>query len=100
MISAGQLGSDGCTVIFIANSWKVTKGALLVARGKKVGTLYLTTDSTNDCNLVDSDADTTLWHYRLDYMSHKGMKIINKDFPRYIEIGLEFCDDCIYGKQK
>ncbi|KAH9325180.1 hypothetical protein KI387_005358, partial [Taxus chinensis] len=32
LISAGQLGSDGCTMIFIADSWKVTKGALIVAR--------------------------------------------------------------------
>ncbi|KAH9299655.1 hypothetical protein KI387_031337, partial [Taxus chinensis] len=85
LISVGRLGSDGCTVIFTADSWKVTKGALVVARGKKVGTLYLTTDSTNDFNLVASDADTTLWHYRLGHMSHKGMDIIKKNLPGYIE---------------
>ncbi|KAH9308636.1 hypothetical protein KI387_036547, partial [Taxus chinensis] len=80
-------------------SWKVTKGALVVARGKKVGTLYLTTDSTNDCNLVASNADTTLWNYRLSHMSHNGMNIINKNLPGYTETCLDFCENCIYGKQ-
>ncbi|KAH9300846.1 hypothetical protein KI387_012429, partial [Taxus chinensis] len=32
LLSSGQLGSDGFTVIFTMDSWKVTKGALLVAR--------------------------------------------------------------------
>ncbi|KAH9289723.1 hypothetical protein KI387_033840, partial [Taxus chinensis] len=32
LISAGKLGSDGCTVIFTVGSWKVTKGDLVVAR--------------------------------------------------------------------
>ena len=66
-------------MIFTVDSWKVTKGALVVARGKKVGTLYLTTYSTNVCNLVASKLDTTLWNYRLSHMSHKGMEIIKKD---------------------
>ncbi|KAH9310470.1 hypothetical protein KI387_025505, partial [Taxus chinensis] len=63
----------------------VTKGALVVVRGKKVGTLYLSTNSTNDCNLVASDVDTKLWHYRLGHMNHKGMDIIKKNFPGYTE---------------
>ncbi|KAH9313087.1 hypothetical protein KI387_028122, partial [Taxus chinensis] len=32
LILVGQLESDGCTVIFTSDSWKVTKGALMVAR--------------------------------------------------------------------
>ncbi|KAH9300969.1 hypothetical protein KI387_012552, partial [Taxus chinensis] len=32
LISVGQLGSDGCMVSFTVDSWKVTKGALVVAR--------------------------------------------------------------------
>ncbi|KAH9322596.1 hypothetical protein KI387_017235, partial [Taxus chinensis] len=79
----------------------VTKGALVVARGKKVGTLYLTTYSTNVCNLVASEVDTTLWHYRLGHMSHKGMDIIKKDFPRYTEnMFWSFVRTAYMGKQK
>ncbi|KAH9289121.1 hypothetical protein KI387_033238, partial [Taxus chinensis] len=33
-----QLGNDVCTMIFTSHSWKVTKGALVVVRGKNVGT--------------------------------------------------------------
>ena len=41
LISTGQLGSEGCVSTFIDKTWKVTKGALVVAKGEKVGTLYL-----------------------------------------------------------
>ncbi|KAH9311986.1 hypothetical protein KI387_027021, partial [Taxus chinensis] len=32
LISASQLGSDGCMISFTMDSWNVTKGALVVAR--------------------------------------------------------------------
>jgi len=35
LISAGQLGSGGCTVTFTRNSWKATKGELLIAKRRK-----------------------------------------------------------------
>ena len=41
LISTGQLGSEGCVSTFTNKTWKVTKGALVVAKGEKVGTLYL-----------------------------------------------------------
>ena len=41
LISSGQLGSEGCVSTFTDKSWKVTKGALVVVKGEKVGTLYL-----------------------------------------------------------
>ncbi|KAH9306007.1 hypothetical protein KI387_010411, partial [Taxus chinensis] len=53
------------------DSWKVAKGTLVVARGKKNGTLYLTSGA-DYCNLVAADGDATLWHQRLGHMSHKG----------------------------
>ena len=41
LISTGQLGNEGCVCTFTYKTWKVTKGALVVAKGEKVGTLYL-----------------------------------------------------------
>lgn len=41
LISAGQLASQGCEVTCESNKWKVTKGALLIAWGNIVGTLYI-----------------------------------------------------------
>ena len=43
MISAGQLGDEGCVVTFNDKNWKVSKGSVVVAKGAKVGTLYLCT---------------------------------------------------------
>lgn len=46
LISTGQLGSEGYIVTLSDKLWKVTKGALVVAKGEKVGTLYLCTGNT------------------------------------------------------
>ena len=41
LISARQLTDEGCVVTFNDKNWKVSKGSLVVAKGVKVGTLYL-----------------------------------------------------------
>jgi hypothetical protein len=41
LISTGQLGSEGCISIFTDKTWKIIKGSLVIAKGEKVGTLYL-----------------------------------------------------------
>jgi hypothetical protein len=47
MISTGQLASEGCISIFTDNTWKVIKGSLVIAKGEKVGTLYLCIGNTD-----------------------------------------------------
>ena len=62
---------------FTDKAWKVTKGALVIAKGEKVGTLYLCNGISNSVNaLTSKGADATLWHHRLGHMSEKGMKIL------------------------
>ncbi|CAH9142592.1 unnamed protein product [Cuscuta epithymum] len=41
LLSIGQLDEEGYAVTFGNRNWKITKGALLVAKGKKEGTLYM-----------------------------------------------------------
>jgi hypothetical protein len=41
------VGSEGCISIFIDKVWKVTKGSLVIAKGEKVGTLYLCIGNTD-----------------------------------------------------
>jgi hypothetical protein len=78
LISTGQLGSEGCVTTFTDKAWKVTKGALVIAKGEKVGTLYLCNGISNFVNaLTSKGADATLWHHRLGHMSEKGMKILH-----------------------
>ena len=61
LILAGQLGSEGCTVTFTENLWKVTKGSLVIAKGEKVGTLYLSTGSIiSSISLASTGIDIAL----------------------------------------
>ena len=100
--------------MFIDNVWKVTKGSLVVAKGAKVGTLYLCTGNTYS-TLVATDIDNALkatvnvaridsivWNHRLGHMSEKGMKILHSKnlLPRLKNIDLEFYENCVYEKQK
>ena len=74
LISAGHLGSEGCIVTFTENLWKVTKGSLVMTKGEKVGTLYLSTDNVDSSiSLAFIGTYTILWHHRLGQISEKGM---------------------------
>ena len=47
LISVGQLDSTGYAAEFGKGSWKIVKGAMVVARGTKFGTLYTTAGGIN-----------------------------------------------------
>ena len=56
--------------------WKVTKGAPIVAKGDKIGTLYLCKGNVDfSIALSSTRTYTPLWHHRLGHMSEKGMQI-------------------------
>jgi hypothetical protein len=66
MISTGQLGGEGCVTTFTDKACKVTKGALVIAKGEKVGTLYLCLINDDfTIYLSSTSIDTILWHHRL-----------------------------------
>jgi len=68
------LGGEGYVTTFTDKTWKVTKGSLVIAKGEKVGTLYLCNGISNSFNsLTSTGEDTSLWNYRLRHMSEKGM---------------------------
>ena len=101
LISTGQL--EGCVTTFTDKTWKVTKGAMVVAKGDKVGTLYLCKGNIDSSiSLASIGTNTTLWHHRLGHMSEKGMQTLHsrKLLPSLKQVDLEFCEDCVYGKQK
>jgi len=103
LISIGQLGSEGCVTTFTDKAWKVTKGELVIAKREKVGILYLCNVISNSVNaLTSKGADAALWHHRHGHMSEKGMKILNSRnlLPGLRNVDLDFCENCIYGKQK
>ena len=55
LISARQLGDEGCVVTFNDKNWKVSKGSLVVAKGVKVGTLFLYTSYIVPSTLIFSE---------------------------------------------
>jgi len=86
---------------FTDKAWEVTKGALVIVKGEKVGTLYLLNGISNSVNALSSKgADEALWHHRLGHISEKGMKIIHSRnlLPGLKNVDLDFCENCSYGK--
>ena len=84
-------------------TWKVTKGALVIEKGEKVGTLYLYNGISNSVNaLISTREHMTLWHHRLRYMSEKEMQILHSRnlLLSLKHVDLKFCENCVFGKQK
>ena len=54
----------------------MVKGAMVVARGTKCGTLYTTAGCINMVVVAEDASGSCLWHTRLGHMSAKGMKML------------------------
>ena len=64
---------------FLTDSWRVTKGSMLVAKGDKIGSLYIG-ENIGEVGAAMSveDSNLELWHQRLDHMSKKGLVVMHK----------------------
>ncbi|PKI69297.1 hypothetical protein CRG98_010298 [Punica granatum] len=84
------------------SSWKIIKGAIVVVRGKKEDTLYMTVNNHDNIALASANSDADLWHCRLGHMSEKGMKQLCSmgKLPGLKTVALGLCEDCVFGKQK
>ena len=102
MISVGQLDDEGHAILFVNGTWKVTKGARVLARGKKTGTLYMTSSPRDTITVAEASIDISLWHRRLGHMSEKGMKMLlsRGKLLKLKSIDFDMCESCILGKQK
>ena len=76
MIFVGQLDVEGHAILFVDGTWKVTKGARVLAHGKKTGTLYMTSSTRDTIAVAEASTDKSLWHRRLGHMSEKWMKML------------------------
>lgn len=102
LISTGKLDDEGFCSTFYSGQWKLTKGSLVLARGKKHTSLYLlhATISTDRVNVADDDP-ARLWHRRLGHMSEKGLSCLIKKnaLPDLKSAKLDKCSHCFAGKQ-
>ena len=100
LISVGQLDSTGYAAEFGKSSWKIVKGAMVVARGTKSGTLYTTAGCINMAVVAEGAFGSCLWHNRLGHMSTKGMKMLvakgELEGLKSVDMGL--CESCVLGK--
>lgn len=103
LISASKLDDDGFCSTFFSGQWKLTKGAMVVAKGKKSPILYMLTAklSKDIVNALGKENTTELWHRRLGHMSEKGMAYLaKKNVLSGLKISpLQKCSHCLAGKQ-
>ncbi|WVY90442.1 hypothetical protein V8G54_035956 [Vigna mungo] len=102
LISVGKLDDAGMNNQFSDGKWKLCRGSMIVARGKKEGSLYCMQGKTykGETNVTQEESKE-LWHKRLGHMSEKGLEILAKDHLQSIKgKPLELCEDCLAGKQR
>ncbi|CAH9100553.1 unnamed protein product [Cuscuta europaea] len=103
LIFAGLLDDDGYNNNFGKGIWKLTRGSLIVARGKRCSNLYMTHPKIfkDRVNVVVNTYMTDLWHKRLGHISEKGMSLLLKRnvLPGVHDIHLKKCSHCLAGKQ-
>ncbi|KAG8493315.1 hypothetical protein CXB51_010698 [Gossypium anomalum] len=80
MGNVSLLDDEGFCNTFSKGQWKLTKGSLVVARGKKSSNLYLiqALNSRETVNVTVNDSSTELWHKRLSHMSENGLNCLAK----------------------
>ena len=71
LISMHMLDKDGYNHFINSGNWKLTKGSLVVTRGKFYCSLYKTQVKVceGQLNAVDDCTSLDLWHKRLAHMS-------------------------------
>ena len=77
-LSTGILNDEGFASHFEQGMWKLVRGSLVVAKGKKCCSLYKTGMSLvqGDVNVSSPDLKVNLWHRRLGHMGEKGLEIL------------------------
>ena len=102
LISISQLMDGGTKITFNVAVCKITKGAMVIAYGKREGTLYMTLGSGASILVALLKVDARVWHRRLRHMRVKGMKVMHsKDKLSGLKyIDLDFYENYTYEKQK
>lgn len=105
LISMGRLDDEGYSISFGKGGWKIRKGALVVAKGPKTGTLYTlkTLIGKLDLAAVTKEGNSAdLWHKHLGHTREKGLKIlVDKIFFLGLKsYNLDLCEYCLHGRQR
>nr|GEW11025.1 retrovirus-related Pol polyprotein from transposon TNT 1-94 [Tanacetum cinerariifolium] len=105
LISLSTLEANGCKYSGEGRVMKIFKGALVLMKAILSGGLYVLQGTVvyGTAGVATSKAsldDSKLWHYCLGHMGEKGMKNRAKKGLIKVSCNLEFCEHCVFGKQK
>ena len=64
LISIGQLADEGMKTNFDGDICKIMKDSMVMAHGKKEGTLYVISGSGASISVASSELDAKVWHRR------------------------------------
>jgi hypothetical protein len=118
LISISKMDDAGVDIVFGKNTCKMVRGAMVLMRGVRCGTLYklLGSTYTNRCNLFvvpeqrnNEDKNnifpgnkTMMWHQRLRHTEEKGLPTLHGkgmvEGMSNCTLDFDFCEHCIYGK--
>ena len=100
LISVGQLDDEGHAILFVGGTWKVKKGARVLAHGKKIGTLYMASSPRDTIAIAKTSTDTSLWHRSLGHMSEKRTKMLlsKGKLLELKSVDFDMCESWILGK--
>jgi len=100
LISIRQLDDEGHHTTFGDGAWKVNKGNLVMACGKKRVSLYMIAYE-NMVAVTEAVNNSTMWHQRLGHMSEKGIKLMvakgKLSSLKHVDVGA--CEHCILREQ-
>nr|KYP63829.1 Retrovirus-related Pol polyprotein from transposon TNT 1-94 [Cajanus cajan] len=108
LISIGTLDKQGYS--FSGNDGQITvsKGALVVMKGKLQHGIYVMLGNSFQGTVSISHSleqhvdNTKLWHCRLGHMSERGLAVLSKQglLGGAVTGKLKFCESCVMGKQR
>ena len=76
LISTSRLDDEGFTNSFSESKWKLTKGSLVVVRGKKQNTLYVMEAKLHKGEINAAQRDVSIELRRLGHISEKGLQTL------------------------
>ena len=98
-----MLDKDRYNHFISSGHWKLTKGLLVVARGRLCCSLYKTQEKVcgGQLNAVDDDTSLDLWHKRLASIIEKGLQLLSKQslIPMVKDKSSNPYDYCLFRNQ-
>eukprot|EP00253_Pinus_taeda_P002227 PITA_02227 len=111
-----KLKLQGVKIVFEKDTYKMVRGALVLMRGVRIGTLYKLQGSTvvDGCNsyvvpesgvenLVVFGEKTMLWYQRLGHIGEKGLRILHGkgmvEGMSNSSLDFDICENYVYEKQ-